>query len=152
MFFIVTVTNRIPVFFFRKTKQIQVRRTVTGTKTPGGKSHSNRIHSKKIKQRQSRGNFIRRLHHQKHWKVCSKIFHFVSRFHGVKRWYSRWHCGGNSLKSAPHVFSFNCYLHFSSMWNQQSIFSLTSHHLCNCNGDFICIAPKMSNLCHSFIS
>ena len=60
MFFIVTVTNRIPVFF-RKTKQIQVRRTVTGTKTPGGKRHSNRIHSKKIKQRQSRGNFIRRL-------------------------------------------------------------------------------------------
>ena len=54
-------------FFFRKTKQIQVRRTVTGTKTPVGKSHSNRIHSKKIKQRQSRGNFIRRLHHQKHW-------------------------------------------------------------------------------------
>ena len=47
-----------------------------------------------------------------------------------------------ALQSAPHVFSFNCYLHFSSMWNQQSIFSLTSHHLCNCNGDFICIGQK----------
>ena len=35
-------------FFFRKTKQIQVRRTVTGTKTPGGKSHSNQSIQRKL--------------------------------------------------------------------------------------------------------
>ena len=151
MFFIVTVTNRIPVFFSGKPNKYRFGEQSLGPKRREAKA--TQIESIQRKLSNDRAEVILLGD-----SIIKNIERFAPKYFTFFPASTVLNAGipGDTVEailySAPHVFSLNCYLHFSSMWNQQSIFSLTSHHLCNCNGDFICIAPKMSNLCHSFIS
>lgn len=55
-------------------------------------------------------------------RFAPNYFIFFPRFQGVKTLVFPVTLCRHFFRGASHVFSFDCYLHFSSLWNQQSFF------------------------------